>query len=102
VYAGSALSGLRARLARHSRHEKRVHWHIDYLLGWQNAQLVKCLVFHSANRLECRLNRQVLKLDGAIVIAPGFGSSDCTEGCPAHLAYFRDEPDLSVLQIPED
>ncbi len=32
VYTGSALSGLNRRLARHQRQEKRLHWHIDYLL----------------------------------------------------------------------
>src|SRR5690349_8091196 len=32
VYTGSALGGLRPRLARHLRREKRHHWHIDHLL----------------------------------------------------------------------
>jgi len=32
VYVGSALGGLASRLRRHLRSEKRLHWHIDYLL----------------------------------------------------------------------
>ncbi|MCX7788115.1 MAG: DNA/RNA nuclease SfsA, partial [Spirochaetes bacterium] len=31
VYAGSAQRGLTARVARHLRFRKKVHWHIDYL-----------------------------------------------------------------------
>ncbi|MBN2461113.1 MAG: DNA/RNA nuclease SfsA, partial [Candidatus Cloacimonetes bacterium] len=31
VYVGSALHSLQARLKRHSRHDKRKHWHIDYI-----------------------------------------------------------------------
>jgi len=101
VYAGSALRGLRARVERHRRQAKRIHWHIDYLLACPAAQLVQCLIFPSANRMECRLNRHVLGLDGAVVAARGFGSTDCTEGCPAHLVFFREKPDVSILEMPE-
>ncbi|MEO2141483.1 MAG: GIY-YIG nuclease family protein, partial [bacterium] len=31
IYFGSALGGLKARVARHLRHEKKLHWHADYL-----------------------------------------------------------------------
>jgi hypothetical protein len=32
VYTGSAKRGLDARIERHIRHDKALHWHIDYLL----------------------------------------------------------------------
>ena len=32
AYVGSAMGGLDARVARHLRAEKKLHWHIDYLL----------------------------------------------------------------------
>ena len=32
VYTGSARKGLKARIERHARKEKTLHWHIDYLL----------------------------------------------------------------------
>ena len=32
VYVGSALNGLDARIKRHLRKHKKIHWHIDYLL----------------------------------------------------------------------
>ncbi|HUW30961.1 MAG TPA: GIY-YIG nuclease family protein [Planctomycetota bacterium] len=98
VYAGSAMRGLRARVERHAGRRKRIHWHIDYLLACPAAQLVECLIFPSANRVECRLNRQVLGLDGAGAGPHGFGSTDCMEGCPAHLVYFRQKPDLDHMR----
>ena len=94
IYAGSAMLGLTARIARHCRRGKKLHWHIDYLLACPAAQLVECAVFPSANRLECALNRRVLRLKGAEAAAKGFGSSDCRCGCPAHLAFFKTKPDL--------
>ena len=32
VYVGSALNGLDQRIRRHLRTDKKIHWHIDYLL----------------------------------------------------------------------
>lgn len=85
VYTGSALGGLRARLARHLRKEKRLHWHIDYLL--QHAVVEDIHLFPTNERSECTLNQQVLALPHARVIARGFGSSDCR--CPTHLVYLE-------------
>ena len=33
AYVGSALGGVEARISRHLRKEKKLHWHIDYLLA---------------------------------------------------------------------
>lgn len=83
IYTGSAQGGLEARLARHRRSEKVLHWHIDYFL--QYADLVAVTVVVTSERLECALNAQTLQQPGARIIAPRFGSSDCR--CPAHLIY---------------
>ncbi len=83
VYTGSALSGLEQRLARHRRRDKKLHWHIDYLL--RHAQISSIRVLHTQERMECALNREVMTRPSAQVIARGFGSSDCH--CPAHLVY---------------
>lgn len=32
AYVGSALNGLEARIARHLKEDKLLHWHIDYFL----------------------------------------------------------------------
>jgi len=85
VYVGSALGsgGLSARLARHHRQQKRLHWHIDYLLA--RAHIVGILADTSGERLECAWARKWLDTPGARSIVPGFGASDCD--CPAHLIY---------------
>ena len=33
IYTGSAKRGLRSRVERHKRDDKRLHWHVDYLLA---------------------------------------------------------------------
>ena len=91
VYTGSAMSGMEARLARHRRRRKTLHWHIDYLL--RRAELVDVVAVPSERSIECERNRRVLRTQGAEVVAPGFGSSDCR--CPAHLAWFRTRPMLA-------
>ncbi|MGE5336519.1 MAG: GIY-YIG nuclease family protein, partial [Gemmatimonadota bacterium] len=80
LYTGSARRGLDARIARHLRGDKRLHWHIDYLLAAPGVRIVD--VFRSA-RAECALNRSVR---GSVPCA-GFGASDCRAGCGAHLKF---------------
>jgi len=99
VYAGSAMRGIVARIARHRRAAKKLHWHIDYLLVSPAARLVECRGYPSATKLECPLNRAVMALEGARTAAPGFGSSDCSQGCDAHLTYFAAKPDLAGLRL---
>ncbi len=88
VYAGSAMGGLAARLARHRRSEKRLRWHIDYLLHDPGARLLASLPFPGRRRLECALARQVAVLAEEEI--PRFGSSDCR--CRSHLFYFTGDP----------
>jgi Uri superfamily endonuclease len=83
VYTGSAMGGLERRLARHQRQEKKLHWHIDYLLVY--ADIEGITVLPTWERLECSLNAETLARPGARVIVPGFGSSDCR--CRTHLVY---------------
>ena len=99
VYTGSAMNGLRARVARHlrrrtcppkppGRSRKRLHWHVDYLL--RRARIADVILQPSPEREECRLNARIAALPGATIPVPGFGSSDC--GCPAHLVRFSRRP----------
>jgi Uri superfamily endonuclease len=85
VYVGSALGsgGLPARLARHRQQQKRLHWHIDYLLA--HAPVIGIRTDASGQRLECIWAREWLATAGGQVIVPGFGASDCN--CSAHLIY---------------
>ena len=80
VYTGSARRGFEARLARHARAEKRLRWHIDYLLAAPGVRITRIV---RSSLEECRLNQAVK----GIVTVPGFGASDCTAGCGAHLRF---------------
>lgn len=83
LYTGSARRGLAARLARHVRRHKPLHWHIDYLR--RHARLVGVEVHPLEGPGECELARAMLAQPGAEIVAPGLGSSDCH--CPAHLVW---------------
>jgi Uri superfamily endonuclease len=90
VYVGSAHGpgGLNGRLARHVRRDRQRHWHIDYLTEMTPTPYVYFEI--DARRLECRWAQRILDLDGATAPAPGFGSSDCRNGCLAHLVRLPD------------
>jgi Uri superfamily endonuclease len=88
LYCGSARGpgGLRARLARHMRPQKRAHWHIDQLTS--AARILGAFVDEAGD--ECALNAALDRLPTPIV---GFGSSDCRR-CAAHLRFW---PEAAAL-----
>jgi sugar fermentation stimulation protein A len=87
AYCGSAMGGLGARINRHLRREKKIRWHVDYLL---EKGRVRGVLFAVTNeRLECRLAEC---LGNVFNNYPGFGSSDCH--CPSHLFFSEDLPTL--------
>ena len=104
VYTGSALGpgGLRGRVARHCREEKKLRWHIDYLRVVTQVLEVWCTA--GAARQECRWGESLASMRGATVPAHGFGSSDCA--CRSHLFRFRGRPSLRAfrrrLALPTD
>ena len=93
LYVGSALGGLAGRVGRHLRREKRLHWHIDYLLAHGTVQEVWYRV--GAERRECALAQRLAALPGAERYPPRFGASDCR--CPGHLVRFVGRPPLEAL-----
>lgn len=82
LYAGSARGpgGMRARLARHFRKNKKMHWHADLITS--RAAHVSAVAVEGGS--ECALLQEQLARSGTSVPIPGFGSSDC-KTCPAHL-----------------
>jgi Uri superfamily endonuclease len=100
AYVGSAYGpgGLQARLARHLRPEKKLHWHIDYLLTANAASVVAVYARADATRRECAWVRRLLALPGAVAPIPRFGAGDCREGCPAHLLRLPALPDPARLE----
>lgn len=92
VYVGSAMNSLTARISRHLSDEKRMHWHIDYLL--KNADITDVIYNESDEKIECELSQCLAKKDKGIA---GFGCSDCN--CESHLHYFKNRKEAieSVL-----
>ena len=82
IYTGSAKKNIDERIRRHglNSRDKKLHWHIDYLLNDENTKITEVQKFSEE---ECILNQ---KASGEIIMA-GFGSSDCGSGCKSHLKY---------------
>lgn len=80
IYTGSAKKNIGGRIQRHQSNfpDKKLHWHIDYLLNDKNAKITKTEKFSDE---ECELNKRTC---GEIIIA-GFGSSDCQNKCKSHV-----------------
>jgi len=102
LYVGSAFGpgGLRARLTRHLKSQKRKHWHIDAL-----TTAISPVAYHcdaSGRRLECQWAQHLASIPDASIPVPGFGSSDCRSGCSAHLIAFPPDslPDLACELNP--
>ncbi len=94
VYIGSAQKNLERRIERHLRREKKLHWHIDYLL--QHARITGVHTFAGKKHAECELSHRVKNMKNAVIPVMGFGSSDCS--CAAHLYYFRNDPSLEIFR----
>ncbi len=82
------MNGLDARIRRHLSREKKLFWHIDYVL--EHARIVEVWTHRGKRRLECAWAARVLAQPNARVIAKRFGASDCR--CPSHLVYLTSHP----------
>lgn len=80
LYVGSALNGLEQRINRHLKTNKKIYWHIDYLLEYckieyifykKNSNKEECLIAHYFNNRFKSIRK--------------FGCSDCN--CKSHLFY---------------
>jgi len=91
IYVGSALNGLDQRIQRHLRKQKKLHWHIDYLL--KHAVIIDVFYKESKVREECNIAK---KLDGQLFSIPGFGCTDCR--CNSHLFYGSFEEVMSAVE----
>ena len=99
LYFGSALNGLRARVARHLRREKKLHWHIDFLTT--KVPVTNVWWSEGLERQECVWAQTAQGLADVGVPAPGFGSSDCR--CVSHLvcvATVEEATSLGTVLIP--
>ncbi len=85
VYVGSALNSLESRLKRHLSKDKKLFWHVDYLLANSNVELVEIIFAVDNGKWEYALASEV-GVEGVGI--KGFGCSDCK--CASHLFKFDD------------
>ncbi len=84
AYAGSAQNNLELRVKRHRSREKRLFWHIDYLLNNDEAKVIRVYSVQGDRTEECKIASTLAENAAPIV---GFGSSDCH--CKSHLFYAK-------------
>ena len=100
LYVGSAFGpgGLRARLGRHLRSAKTLHWHIDHLL----ARLPVSEVWWTTDRAkrEEAWAEALRTRPEARIPLRGFGAGDC--GCEGHLIRLPDRPEPELLRDPAE
>jgi Uri superfamily endonuclease len=94
LYVGRAKRGLKKRLERHLRKDKKLFWHIDYFL--RKAEVMD--VWIKLNSFdECRVVSQIRKfIENSVIPQKKFGASDCR--CPGHLFYLPDVDNLKNLR----
>jgi Uri superfamily endonuclease len=82
AYVGSAQNNLELRVKRHQSRQKRLFWHIDYLLNNEAAKVIDVYYSQGNKAKECKIARL---LDKDAEPISGFGCSDCH--CESHLFY---------------
>jgi len=92
TYTGSALGkngiNLKHRIERHLSNNKKMHWHIDYILSLKESIIVGVIYSILGKDLECIISKKIEDSDLSEIAVKGFGSSDCKSDCRAHLHYF--------------
>ena len=80
AYVGSAMGRLESRINRHLKQDKKLHWHIDYLL--QKASISDVIACQSRQKVECDIAQVLSRQFDSI---PKFGATDCH--CLSHLFF---------------
>lgn len=83
VYVGSAMNSLDGRIRRHLRNNKKLHWHVDYLLDNSQSTVIDVYLSDDGVKHECDLANHIAYAGKEV---QGFGCSDCK--CNSHLVYF--------------
>ncbi len=85
IYTGSAQKNLNARIRRHRAKNKKMHWHIDYLLEFADVIDVKILR-GAARKDEEHFAKRWIKIADFIPLKK-FGASDSK--AETHLVGFK-------------
>jgi Uri superfamily endonuclease len=98
AYVGSAQTNLEQRIKRHLGKEKRLFWHIDYLLNNSATRIVKVLYKQADKTEECQIAKTIGERGEPV---DGFGCSDCS--CKSHLFCIGDyrflQESMQVLHV---
>jgi Uri superfamily endonuclease len=96
AYAGNAYGpgGIQARCKRHFKFKKKKYWHIDWLTT--QTKEIKCLSFPNEN--ECKIIKEILKIDKTSIPCEGFGNTDC-KICKSHLIKLPDLFSEDLIKI---
>jgi len=96
VYVGSAQNNIEKRAARHSSKNKRMRWHIDYLLAHPEVTLEKVLYKNAGKHQECTTARLLSECGEPV---KHFGASDCN--CNSHLFRLQSLKTISSIGFKE-
>jgi Uri superfamily endonuclease len=78
---------------RHLSSDKKLHWHVDYLLLNSNSNIKEVIYSIGKEKIECSLATFISNKSSPVA---QFGCSDCK--CGSHLFYFEEYDDgLSVV-----
>jgi Uri superfamily endonuclease len=77
--------------------DKKLHWHIDYLLDLPEAEIVHVVMLMGPSRIEHRLSELVASMPGASTVADRLGAQDARSG--THL--FRISDPVTLLATLE-
>ncbi len=80
AYVGSAFNGLEHRISRHLKDNKKLFWHIDFLL--QQGTICEIYYKPSTKKEECEIAKNLADEFSSL---KNFGSSDCK--CNSHLFF---------------
>jgi len=93
LYIGSGKNGLEKRIKRHLRKEKKLFWHIDYLLKNPHARIKK--IWTKEEEEECSLAKTIASNNTFEIPVKRFGSSDCR--CKAHLFLAKEKGEIAEI-----
>ena len=96
AYVGSAQNGIEKRITRHKSEDKKIFWHIDYLLSNKFAKVMKVFYKESEKLEECKI---ASKLNETEFLIPNFGCSDCD--CESHLFKIKNLDNILNFGVKE-
>lgn len=95
-YIGSAQNNLEKRIQRHKVKNKKLKWHIDYLLKNKYVKILKIYYKKAGREEECKIAKMLSKTEIPI---SKFGCSDCD--CKSHLFKIKNLKNILNLRMDE-